>query len=204
MEGIRAGLILSLLVGPILVLLLQLSLRRGTFMALVGAAGIWVSDLIYVLLTHYGMGAVTKFTAYPYFAEVVGTVGMILLVGMATIMWFRPPVIIEADSERIRTRRSVLGAFLQGVAINAFNPFTIGFWTVFSITQIHDRDLPEPSAWAIYGGILGTIILTDTLKVLSAKKLREFLQPEMVIKVQRFGALALGMFGLVLGLRVWW
>lgn len=204
LEGIRAGLVLSVLVGPLLVLLLQFSLRRGTFLALVAAVGIWSSDFIYVLLTHYGMGSLDALTEYRYFAEVVGSIGMLLLIGMAAAMWFRKPVIIDDDEERVRTRRSVLGAFLQGFAVNFFNPFTIGFWSFFSITQVHDRDLSEPTAWAIYAGILGTIIVTDVAKVLSARKLRDILKPDNILRVQRLSALALGVFGVVLGVRVWW
>lgn len=203
LEGIRAGLVLSVLVGPILVLLLQFSLRRGTLTAFAAALGIWVGDFGYILLSHYGMAGIKPFTESTYFAEIVGTVGMLLLVGMAAFMWFRKPVVIDENGERILTRRSLLGAFLQGFAVNAFNPFTVGFWSLFTITQIHDRDLSEPAAWAIYGGILGTIILTDGLKVLLARNLRILLKPHVVIKVQRFGALALAVFGIVLGVRVW-
>ncbi|NJC27203.1 LysE family translocator [Neolewinella antarctica] len=204
LEGIRAGLVLSVLVGPILVLLLQLSLRRGTYLAFVGATGIWAADLTYILLSHYGMAYLTPYLEHVYFAEVVGTVGMFILIGIAAIMWYRKPIIIDDEERPLRTRRSVLGAFLQGFAVNAFNPFTIGFWSFLSITQVHDRGLDSSAAWAIYAGILGTVILTDSLKVVSAKKLRDLLRPEIVLKIQRVGALALGVFGLVLGIRVWW
>ncbi len=202
-EGIRAGVVLSILVGPLLVLLLQLSLRRGTMMALVAAVGIWVSDLLLVLTTYYGMGSFASFTDQPYFAEVVGTLGMLLLVGMAAILWYRRPIDLDADRPE-KTPRGVLSCFFQGFAINTFNPFTIGFWSFFSITQVHDQDLSESAAWAVYAGILGTIILTDLLKVVGAKKLREILRPEVLLQAQRFGALVLAVFGVVLGVRVWW
>jgi threonine/homoserine/homoserine lactone efflux protein len=93
---------------------------------------------------------------------------------------------------------------LQGFAINSFNPFTVTFWSVFSLTQVHERGLAEPEAWSVYAGILLTIIITDTIKVLAARKLREVLQPSVILWVQRAGGVALGLFGVVLGLRVWW
>ena len=203
LEGVRAGLVLSVLVGPLLVLLLQLSIRRGTVMALAAAAGIWLSDLSFVLLTHYGMGSVEALTEHPYFAEIVGTVGMALLVGMGILLWFKPPVRLELADRPVRRRRGLLAALVQGFAVNTFNPFTVGFWAFFTVTQIHERDLGAGPAWAVFAGILGTIVLTDTLKVLGARKLRELLRPDIILRVQRFGALALGLFGVVLGLRVW-
>ena len=146
LEGIRAGLVLSLLVGPILVLLLQLSLRTGTTAALAAAAGIWMGDLLFVLVTHYGMGRIEPLLEHTYFNEIVGTVGMLLLIGMAAFMWYRKPVSMK-KLDKAPKQRGLVSAFAQGFAVNAFNPFTIGFWSFFSITQVHERDLSEPAAW---------------------------------------------------------
>ena len=203
LEGVRAGLLLALLVGPLLVLLVQLSLRQGTLAALAAAVGIWLSDAGFVLLSHYGMGWAGGVLDYPYFAEIVGSVGALLLTGIAVATWFRRPVDLNEDRV-VPTRGGLLRALLQGFAINTLNPFTIFFWSAFVITQVHDRELPEPAAWTIYAGILGTIVLTDTLKVLGARRLRELLTPKVTRRVQRLGAVALGVFGLVLCVRVWW
>ncbi len=193
---------LSLLAGPLLVLLLQLSLRRGTLAALAGALGIWSSDVAFIWAIHLGVGSLSKVLNYTYFNEIVGSIGGLILIGSALFMWYRSPPDLSGD--RIIPRRGgVLSAFAQGLAINTFNPFTVGFWSFFSITQVHDRELTDPQAWAIYGGIMGTIVLTDTIKIVAARKLREILRPEILLKVQRMGALALGCFGLILGVRVW-
>ncbi|MBC6994787.1 LysE family transporter [Neolewinella lacunae] len=202
LEGVRAGLLLSLLAGPLLVLLLQLSLRRGTLAALAGALGIWCSDAAFIWAIHLGMGGLSKVMNHTYFNEIVGSIGGLILVGSALFMWFRSPPDLSGD-RIMPTKRGVLSAFAQGLAINTFNPFTVGFWSFFSITQVHDRQLSEPQAWAIYAGVLGTIILTDTIKIVAARKLRDILRPEVLLKVQRTGALALGCFGLILGVRVW-
>lgn len=193
---------LSLLAGPLLVLLLQLSLRRGTLAALAGALGIWCSDVVFIWGIHLGMGGLSKVINHTHFSEIVGSIGGIILIGSALFMWFRSPPDLSGD-RIIPSRRGFLAAFAQGLAINTFNPFTVGFWSFFSITQVHDRELTDPQAWAIYGGIMGTIVLTDTIKIVAARKLREILSPEVLLKVQRFGALALGCFGLILGVRVW-
>lgn len=183
-------------------LLVQLSLRQGTLAALAAALGIWLSDAGFVLLSHYGMGWAGRVTDYQYFTEVVGSVGALVLAVTAVGMWFRRPP--DLDAERVApNRRGLLRALLQGFAINTFNPFTIFFWSAFVLTQVHERELPDPAAWTIYAGVIGTIILTDTLKVLGARKLRELLTPKVTLQVQRVGAFALGVFGLVLGVRVW-
>lgn len=202
-EGIRAGLLLALLVGPLVVLLLQLSLRRGTLASFSAALGIWLSDALFISATHYGMGGLDAILDHTYFTEIVGTLGGITLVTIAVVMWMRQPPDLSGDRE-IPTKRGLFGALLQGFAVNTFNPFTVFFWSAFTLTQVHDRDLAEPQAWAIYGGILATIIITDSAKVLGARKLRDLLKPRIVLRIQRLGALALGTFGIILAARVWW
>ena len=202
LTGVRAGLVLALLVGPLLVLLLQLSLRRGTLAAFAGAFGIWVSDASLAAATHFGLGGLNTVSDSVYLTKVIGTVGGAILLVIAVIAWFRPPVDLAAQRV-MPDRNGLLSAFAQGFAINTFNPFTISFWSFFSVTQVHDRGLADDAVLAVYAGLVLTIVFTDCLKVLGARKLREFLTPKMVRRAQRFGALVLAVFGVVLAVRVW-
>lgn len=195
--------LLALLVGPIIVLLIQLSLRRGTLAAFAAAFGIWCGDVLFILVTHYGMGGMDGVMEHPQFNEIVGSIGAVILVSTAAVMWFRKPPDL-GKPRKLPTKRGLISPFLQGFGINTFNPFTITFWSFFSLTQIHDRGLSEPDALAVYGGIMLTILITDSIKVLAARKLRNFLRPKVILRVQRLGAVALGVFGVVLGVRVWW
>lgn len=184
-------------------LLLQLSLRRGTLAAFAGALGIWVSDTSLAAATHFGLGGLNTVANSVYLTKVIGTAGGVILLVVAIVTWFRRPV--DLSEERVMpSHRGLLSAFAQGFAINTFNPFTISFWSFFSVTQIHDRGVTDEAALAVYGGLIFTIILTDCVKVVSARKLREFLTPDMMLRVQRFGAGALALFGVVLAVRVWW
>lgn len=201
LEGVRAGLVLALLVGPLVVLLLQMSLRRGTQAAFAAAAGIWASDLFFIIVSHYGIGELNVLSENTEFRQLIGGIGVVLLLTTAVVMWFREPPDLLAE-RRVPNKRSLLAAALQGFGINTFNPFTIAFWVFFTLTQVHERNLDEAAAWSIYGGILGTIVITDSVKVLAARKVRDFLRPEVLGQVQRVGALVLATFGLVLGGRV--
>ncbi len=201
-EGIRAGLVLSLLVGPLVVLLVQLSLRRGTVASFAAALGIWASDLLYIGAAHYGLEGLERLLENEYLNEIFGTVGALLLLGLSLVMWFRRPPSLK--TQRVMpSRRGLLSAWLQGFALNTLNPFTAFFWSTFVVTQVHNRELPGPDALAIYCGIMGTIVLADSAKVLGARKLRELLKPATMQRAQRAGAIALGMFGILLAVRVW-
>ncbi|MCP9237370.1 LysE family translocator [Lewinella sp. JB7] len=201
-EGVRAGLLLSLLVGPLVVLLIQLSLRRGTLASFAAAAGIWTSDLAFISASHFGLGRLERLLDYQYLNEIIGTVGAILLLGVGLIMWYRKPPSIKGK-KILPGRRGLLSAWAQGFAVNSLNPFTAFFWSTFVVTQVHNRDLLSSEALAIYGGIMVTIVIADACKVLGARKLRAFLKPAMMLRAQRAGAVALGLFGVLLAVRVW-
>lgn len=202
LEGIRAGLLLSLLVGPLMVLLIQLSLRRGTVASFAAALGIWCSDLLYICLAHFGLEGLERILDYRYINEIIGSVGSLLLLGIGLVMWFGKPPSLKAK-QIIPSRRGLFSAWLQGFALNTFNPFTAFFWTTFVVTQVHNRELPAADSLAMYAGVVGTLVIADSCKVLGARKLREWLRPGMMLRAQRVGALALAMFGVVLAVRVW-
>ena len=201
-EGIRAGLVLSLLVGPLVILLVQMSLRRGTVASFAAALGIWTSDCLYISISHFGLEGLERLLDLRYLNEIAGTIGALVLIGIGIVMWYLKPPSLKA--KRIMpSRRGLLSAWAQGFAINTFNPFTAFFWSTFVVTQVHNRELPSYEALAVYGGIMGTIVIADSCKVLGARKIREVLRPSTMQRAQRAGAVVLGMFGLLLAVRVW-
>ncbi len=66
-QGIFLGISLSFMVGPLLFAILQAGIERGFRAGLAVAGGIWVSDVLYVLVVQYGMEALTTLTALPDF-----------------------------------------------------------------------------------------------------------------------------------------
>ncbi|MEM9928870.1 MAG: LysE family transporter [Bacteroidota bacterium] len=193
---------LAILVGPLVVLLLQLSLRRGTLAAFAAAFGIWFSDACFILGSYYGADQLEEITEHAAFYPLVGSVGGVILLVTAVVMWLRNPPDLNLERTALR-KRSVFAAFLQGFAVNTFNPFTITFWAFFTLTQVKQRGLTEAEAWAIFGGLMSVIVLSDSIKVLAARKIRELLKPRVILWLQRVGALALAVFGVVLGVRAW-
>jgi len=200
-QGVQIGLGLALLVGPLIILLIQISLEEGTLSSLVAAMGIWFSDLLYVLATYFGLGQLQSFIDHPSFEEIVGTVGGVILLLTGLAMWYKRP---PRFGREVHIRPARLGrSFLRGFVINTFNPFPVFFWSAVSVGIVFEDRLNNTETIALYGGILGMVVLTDTLKVLAARKLRQKLTPKAARIAQRVGAFALMVFGLVLFVRVW-
>ena len=74
------------------------------------------------------------------------------------------------------------------------------FWITISTTEVSQLSLQN--AIIFYVGLLGTIIVTDILKVLLAKRIRALLTPERILMMRNVVGVAMIIFGIILMVRV--
>ncbi len=204
-KGVELGWALALLAGPILFTLLQSTLAGGYRCGLQVGSGIWTSDLLFILATWSG----TRWLGSRWDMDQLVTVaawgggGMLVVFGGSLLLYApRPPHVPEA-------RRSVAGSFpaqwLRGFLVNTVNPFTILFWIGISGIPLVGNDGSEDPAYYFYGGLLGTIVTTDVLKIWLARQIRPWLQPVWLLRMRRLSGTFLLAFGFyLLGKALGW
>ena len=57
LEGLEMGLLLSMMIGPVFFALVNTSLDHGFKQSAILAFGVFLSDLVYVLVTNFGVQA---------------------------------------------------------------------------------------------------------------------------------------------------
>lgn len=161
--------------------------------------GIWTSDLLFILLVYYGFTTIQSVVEWPHFELTVGIAGGIILIatGVYTLLTKTPDI---NKSKKITGTYIML--WIKGFLINTLNPFTVFFWILVMTTVVAENQYSPKESTLYFGGILGTIILTDSLKVLLAKKLRHYLEVHHLIWVRRITGIALILFGIILIGRV--
>lgn len=198
-KGMLLGLTLSVLVGPMLFVLIQLGIEQGFRAGMMAGLGAWMSDCLFIVCIYFGLSYILKLTQWEGFSLWVGLAGgfILILFGIGALV-HRPARKIK----KVSFRNSYLGFWLKGFLINTFNPFAAFFWLgVISTLPVEARF--EVGAVTIYfGGIIGMVILTDLLKVLLAKKVREWLKHSYILLIQRISGFALVILGLVMIVRV--
>ncbi len=202
LDGIKVGFILCFLLGPIFFTLIQTGVEQGFRAGAMVGFGIWMGDVIYMLTIYWGVSQIKRLIEWENFSIVFGTIGSIILIvfGLATLL-IQPTNLYLASKETQR-RSSYISLWLKGFLINGFNPFTVFFWLGVMTTVIINQGLGSSDAGLFFGGIIGTVVLTDMLKILMAKKIRSFLKPIHLIWVRKISGIALIIFGLVLFIRV--
>lgn len=204
-QGIILGLSLSVLVGPLIVALLDASIRQGFRAGMAVGTGIWISDALFILSTYYGLYYITQVTEWPGFATTLGWTGGIVLMLFGAGAWYGAgKAKTLTTTEMTPMNRSYLKWGVKGFLINTLNPFTVFFWTGVASTILAKPTFDPSDAALFYGGLFGTIVMSDSVKVGLAKLIRRRLTPHFVRRMQQVSGIALFIFGVVLIIRTIW
>lgn len=121
-KGALFGYGASIPIGPINILIVAYALRSFKLGFAIGA-GAMLTDAIYLLLSHLGVSVFLK--QNPLFMEILSIFGASFLFYIAFITARGANKILEFNAA---SKQSLMRCFLQGVWINALNPFIIAFW----------------------------------------------------------------------------
>lgn len=192
-EGAQIGLLLSILAGPLLFALLQAGIERGTRGGFSVALGIWISDWLFIAALLWGFSFLNALSSQPEFRFWITLLGAFTLGGggVSMLLSKSPP-----RPQRGSLRKTDIQLFIKGFLINTINPFTVFFWMgAIGAMAVQKNYLPG-DLWMLCLGIMLTIMLADSAKVLFAKAIRHFLSPKHIVWLRRISGLALLGFGL--------
>ncbi len=201
-EGIKVGLILSMMAGPLFLALVQTALERGFRAGTMVGLGIWSSDVLFITGVYYGLSYVSSVVSGQLFTLSLGIIGGSLLIAFGI-----GALLVRGDIS-LGSPVAVTGAgnwfslWLKGFLINTINPFTFFFWIGIAGVVVVDGGLQLQEAVAYFTGIMLTVAGTDTLKVALAKRIRRLMQARHLLWMRRIAGLGLILFGIVLMLRV--
>jgi threonine/homoserine/homoserine lactone efflux protein len=204
LKGFLLGLTLSFMIGPLFFSIVEATLDRGYRAGLVVAAGIWCSDILFVLAVQKGLEAMQAIVALPGFRFWTGLLGGALLMAFGAAIWLNGKKNISAPAKEqqiLVAEKGLVGLWLRGFVINTINPGTLVFWlgTATGIVAPNGWDTTEITLF--FTAMLLVLVFTDTLKIYGAKYLRRWLTVEHILMVRRTIGIALVVFGLFLIVR---
>jgi threonine/homoserine/homoserine lactone efflux protein len=200
LNGFLLGGLLSVLVGPVFFLLIEVSLREGFRSALFLDIGIILSDGFCILIAYFGMAALLENPKNKLIFILIGSAVLIIMGVLKIIPPKEKPD--DKDVKRVELKRSNgLWLALQGFLYNILNPSVIIFW----ITSVG-------AAVALYGDkrgligsqfatTLGTVFFVDILKAWFAKKMGPFIHPKVLRRANLIVGFVFVFFGLLLIFR---
>lgn len=205
LKGIVTGFILSIMIGPVFFVLLETSIRRGIRAAIAFDLGVFLSDVMYILL------------AYVFYAEVsalaqgkdqvlLKSIGGILFIIYGVYTWFKKPKEMKVNEvgEVVQSVGDYAMLMLKGFILNIANPLVVFYW--FSVitfgAKTYSSEDPHDSSILFYLSIiLITFFSIDMLKILGAKKLRPLVTDKLLVALNHLIGIVFVIFGIVLVLQ---
>jgi len=200
-EGLKLGLLLTVMIGPIFFAIVQASVEEGFLAGATVALGIWVSDILYILFVYTGIAYAAELIKNQTFNLTTSLLGAAILIAFGLGTFFTKPREFEAVSG-LPIGHSYISLFAKGFLINTVNPFTIFFWFSVTSTMIVNDSFNLNQAFLFFGTIMLTIIITNLLQSLLAKKISERLTPQHLSYMRKITGVLLILFGIGLLVRI--
>jgi threonine/homoserine/homoserine lactone efflux protein len=188
-KGYLTGLALIVLIGPVFFVLLHSTLEKGKLQGFAVATGIFISDVIIVVLCSVGFAEFFKTRAFQTWSALGG--GIILL-GFGIFYIFKPG--LETD-KKYKYSDSIFGFFVKGFLINFVNPFVFLVWIGIIASSSSSYGYNFNLAIFLTGVVLGIYTL-DLSKVILAHKIKILFNQNVLRKVFRISGVLLIIFGL--------
>ena len=192
-NGIFSGIVLAFLVGPVFFSILQTSLERGFWSGFFVAAGVTISDALYISISYLGIYQLFDQGNFREYLAYFGGVVLLLFGLYYLIVKSRKINVYESGTSQTR---SVSKLMLKGFVINGLSPMVLIFWvgTVGIATTKLGYATPG-KAIPYFASIIGTVFLTDVLKAKLADKLRLMLTPKFIRTLNIVVGLVMVIFG---------
>lgn len=195
LSGITLGLVLVISVGPVIFTIIKQSLNNGREGGFSFIAGVWLSDILLIVISNAFSEFVTNLMVYRKLLGIIGS-GFLILMGIFYI-FIKKIKIQNAEGGIIKfTKSDVIRIFTSGFFLNTLNPNVFLFWlgtaTAFaSRYSFNERIL-------IFSVCLAVNIAADILKVLMAGKLRKRLTLHNISLINKISGTILIGFGVAL------
>ena len=190
-EGMLTGIMLTLMVGPVTMVILRHGLVINRVAGLLAAAGTWVSDFIFIAVTFWMTMSIQEWTSQPdnrVSLYAAGGFGLIIM-GIA---------LAYAKRNREAVVEVKLGgyfkAFGAGFIINSLSPFTLFFW-LGAAALLH---LQSQSPMLYYTGLMLTLGIGDFCKAWYASYLTRWLKAHHIYWVQVIAGVVIAVTGLTI------
>lgn len=196
-KGLALGIVLALSVGPIIFTIIKQSLTSGHRGGFSFVVGVWLSDIILVVLSNVFTEWVSRLLEYK---KLIGYGGSGFLIALGVFFFFFKKVHLKSTTGTVHRDEfgihEMLKIFASGFLINTLNPGVLAFWlgnaTVLALTHTLKQRI------VIFSTCLLINMAADVGKVMMAGKLRNRLTVHNLNIINKISGAILIAFGIAL------
>lgn len=200
LAAIPWGILLAFTIGPVFFVLLETSITKGFKAAMIFDLGVVLGDLIFILIAYYSTNQLLQQLKDDPSLFIFG--GMIMFVfGLISFVKEkrnRNKKINPELTNDILPKNNYLGLFFKGFLLNFINIGVLGFWVGIIIVFGPKLNMETNRIVLFISSIIITYLITDIIKIVLAKQLKNRLTPYIIYKIKRVISVILMIFGFFL------
>jgi threonine/homoserine/homoserine lactone efflux protein len=203
LAGVPWGIFLSFMIGPVFFILLETSILKGFRAAIVFDLGVILGDIVFIGIAYLGSYRLIQSLKDKPALFIFGGI-LMLAYGVISFISLRKEKKIdtkEIDKEIIR--KNYLSLFIKGFFLNIINIGVLGFWLAIIISIGPKLDMQTSRMITFFSAVIITYLLTDCVKILLAKQLKNKMTPTNIFKIKKGISIVLMIFGIVLITQGW-
>jgi len=200
LKGLAISLLLIFAVGPVIFTIIKQSVNHGRRGGFSFIAGVWLSDIIWIILSN-GFSEAVK--TLLHFKIPIGIAGSLFLIGMGIYFAFfkkvtprrlQEPTEIAGDEITPQGKRTnYFAIFSSGFLVNTLNPTVISFWVIMAASLASVYSLKERIM--VFCTCLGVNMISDVGKVLGAGSIGKKLSDKNILLINRISGILYLVFG---------
>ncbi len=197
-SGILLGLALVFSVGPVIFKIIRVRVGYGFISAFYFIAGVWVSDILWILTANLFSGLLGQLILYKKFIGIIGG-GFLMALGIYYLFFKKYKTKAEMDEGLKIGNATHVKLLVTGFLINTLNPGVIALWFAAATKSISNTIEERIATFSI---CLAINISADVFKINLAGKLRKKLTDKnitIINKISGFLFLAFGVALLIAG-----
>lgn len=177
-EGFKFGILLQLAVGPMCMMVFNISTTYGFIYGLYLVLSIALVDALYIGLSCVGAASIIDKGKIETLIKLIGCFVLILFGANTILGAFNLSILPKT----ILFKVSMQNIFYQGLVLTASNPLTIIFWSGIFTTQIIKKGWNKKQLFLFAIGCVMSTLVFLTIVAFLGSILRNFL-PIMVIQI---------------------
>ena len=192
--GFLLGIALIFSVGPVIFTILKLRINYGITSAFYFIAGVWLSDIIWIILANFFSALLGDLIQYK---NIIGISGSVFLIGLSIFyLFFKKYHSKEEIDMGIKINSTIhIKLFITGFLINTLNPAVIVLWFAAATKSISNTFNERVIIFAI---CLTLNISADILKINIAGRIRNKLTEKNINIINKISGFIFLIFGLIL------
>lgn len=197
-NGLKLGMVLAFLIGPVFFAIIQTSVERGFRNGVLVSLGVSLSDTMYVAICYFGLVQFINDPDFRYYLAYAGGIILILFGIYHLFIKSRRKMTAAID---VASESKMYRYFIKGFIINGMSPMVLIFWIgTISIASLDFGYSKGFEFFIFFSVVLGTVLLTDVLKAYLADKLRTLVTHRLMVIIN----IVVGICLIIFGARLIW